>query len=67
MDDDLLERARALARRRGVSLQEPLRDQLRLLARNRSGADAARELLDLIQERCSSAATWSARWTGSTS
>lgn len=49
VDDDLLERARQLARRRGVSLQELVREQLRLLAGERSGADAARELLDLMQ------------------
>ena len=48
VDDDLLERARSLARRRGVSLQELMRDQLRLLAGERSGEDAARELLDLM-------------------
>lgn len=50
VDDDLLERARQLARRRGVSLQELIREQLRLLAGERSGADTARELLDLMQE-----------------
>jgi len=48
VDDDLLERARQLARRRGISLQELIREQLRLLAGERSGADAARELLDLM-------------------
>ena len=50
VDDDLLERARVLARRRGVSLQELIREQLRLLAGKRSGAEAARELLDLMEE-----------------
>lgn len=50
VDDELLERARQLARRRGVSLQELIRDQLRLLAGERSGSDAAREVLDLMQE-----------------
>lgn len=49
VDDDLLERARDLARRRGISLQELIREQLRLLAGARSGADAARELLDLME------------------
>lgn len=49
IDDDLLERARKLARRRGTSLQELIREQLRLLAGERSGADAARELLDLME------------------
>lgn len=49
VDDDLLERARVLARRRGVSLQELLREQLRTLAGVRTGADAARELLELME------------------
>ena len=48
VDDDLLERARSLARQRGISLQELIRDQLRLLAGERSGADAARELMELM-------------------
>lgn len=51
VDDDLLERARALARKRQVSLQELIREQLRLLTGERSGEDAARELLDLMNER----------------
>jgi len=51
VDDQLLERARELARRRGVSLQELIREQLRLLAGERSGAEAARELLDLMDTR----------------
>ena len=50
VEDDLLERARDLARRRGISLQELIRDQLRLLAGERSGADSARELLSLMDE-----------------
>lgn len=49
VEDDLLERARELARRRRISLQELIRDQLRLLVRERSGADAASELLDLME------------------
>lgn len=49
VDDDLLERARSLARRRGISLQELVREQLRMLAGARSGEDAARELLDLME------------------
>jgi len=48
VDDDLLERARELARKRGVSLQELLRDQLRTLTGERSGADVAEELLELM-------------------
>ncbi len=49
VEEELLERARELARRRGVSLQELIRDQLRLLAGERSGADVADELLELMQ------------------
>jgi hypothetical protein len=49
LDDDLLESARELARRRGISLQELILDQLRLLVGQRSGADTARELLDLME------------------
>jgi hypothetical protein len=51
VEDQLLERARELARRRGLSLQELIREQLRLVAGVRSGADAARELLDLMATR----------------
>lgn len=50
IDDDLLERTRSLARRRGMSLQELIREQLRLLAGTRSGAEAAQELLALMEE-----------------
>lgn len=50
IDDELLERARRLARQRGTSLQELIRDQLRLLAGERSGAEAGRELLDLMEK-----------------
>ncbi|HUF17463.1 MAG TPA: DUF6364 family protein [Thermoanaerobaculia bacterium] len=49
VEEELLERARALARRRGVSLQELIRDQLRLLAGERTGAEVADELLELMQ------------------
>jgi hypothetical protein len=49
VEDDLLERTRDLARRRGISLQELIREHLRLLAGQRSGADAAREVLDLME------------------
>lgn len=48
VDDELLERARELARRRGVSLQELLRDQLRKLAGSRTGGEVADELLELM-------------------
>lgn len=50
IDDELLERARRLARQRGTSLQELIRDQLRLLAGKRSGAAAGRELLELMEK-----------------
>ena len=48
VDDELLERARAMARRRGVSLQELIREQLRILAGERDGASVADELLDFM-------------------
>lgn len=48
VDDELLERARQLARRRGTSLQELIRDHLRLLTGERDGAAVAQELLDLM-------------------
>lgn len=48
VDDDLLEKARALARRRGVSLQALLREYLSTLVGERSGADVADELLELM-------------------
>lgn len=50
IEDDLLQRARELARRRGVSLQQLIRDQLRTLAGERSGAEVASELLELMEE-----------------
>jgi hypothetical protein len=50
LEEELLERARELARRRGVSLQELIREQLRLLAGERSGAEVADELLELMQK-----------------
>jgi hypothetical protein len=51
VDDELLERARDLARRRGISLQELLREQIRLLAGARSGAQVADELLELMRSQ----------------
>ena len=48
VDDELLLRARALARRRGVSLQEMLREYLRTLVGESSGKEAAAELLELL-------------------
>jgi hypothetical protein len=49
VDDHLLEEARSLARRRGVSLQELLREHLRTLVGERSGAEVADELLELMK------------------
>ena len=49
VDDDLLRRARDLASRRGISLQELLREHLRSLVAHRSGEDVAAELLDLME------------------
>jgi hypothetical protein len=49
VDDDLLERARAHANRRGVSLQELLREHLRSLVGDRSPESVAAELLDLME------------------
>lgn len=58
IDDELLDRARRLARRRGTSIDELIREQLRLVVGERcradaggarTGADAGRELLDLIE------------------
>jgi len=48
VDDDLLRRARDLARRRGVSLQDLLRDYLRSLAGDEPPEVVAEELLDLM-------------------
>ena len=48
LDDEHAERARRLARRRGTSLQELIREQLERIAGERRGADAGRELLDLM-------------------
>jgi len=48
VDDDLLRRARHLARQRGVSLQDLLRDYLRSLAGEEPGEAVAAELLDLM-------------------
>ena len=50
VDDELLQRARELARRRGVSLQELLRDYLRQLVGERPGDVVADELLALMDE-----------------
>jgi predicted transcriptional regulator len=49
LDDDLLERARELARRRGTSLQALLREQVSALVGERSGTDIAAELMELME------------------
>jgi len=48
VEDDLLEKARVLARRRGISLQELLREHIRTLVGERSGAEVAKELIELM-------------------
>lgn len=48
VEDEVLERARALARRRGMSLQELFREYLRTLVGERSGEAVAAELLELM-------------------
>jgi hypothetical protein len=50
IEEELLERARELARRRGISLQELIREQLRLLAGQRPGSEVAAELLALMND-----------------
>lgn len=50
VDDDLIERARELARRRGVSLQDLLRDYLRSLVGDRTASDVADELAAVWEE-----------------
>ena len=48
VDNDLLRRARELARRRGVSLQVLLRDYLRTLVSERPGEAIADELITMM-------------------
>lgn len=50
VDDKLLERARRVARGRGVSLQELLRQMLESLAGARTAHDDADELMALLRE-----------------
>ena len=49
IDDRILDRARALARRRGVSLQDLLRRYLESIAGERSREDVADELNRLMR------------------
>ena len=49
VDDELLRRAREMAARRGLSLQELLREHLRALVAERPAQDVADELLDLME------------------
>jgi len=51
VDDELLALAREAARRRGMSLQEYVRDCLRTLTGATSPADVADELLTLMVEK----------------
>lgn len=51
VDAELLERARRMARQRGASVQELLRDHLRALAGARSHAEVADELLALMSRK----------------
>jgi hypothetical protein len=50
VDDDLIERARDLARRRGVSLQDLLREYLRTLVGDRPATQVADELAAVWEE-----------------
>lgn len=49
LDEETLRKARALARQRGTSLQELLRQQLRSLVGEESGPSVAAELLSLME------------------
>jgi hypothetical protein len=51
LDDQLLERARKLAARRGTSVQELFRSYLEGLVGQQSGEAAASELLELMNQR----------------
>ena len=51
IDDRLLERARALARKRGISLQDLLRQYLESLAGEPSIEETADELMALMKEQ----------------
>jgi len=50
VDDDLLARAREVARGRGMSFQQLLREYLESIAGERSGAEVSRELFALMDE-----------------
>lgn len=49
VDDKVLERARLVARRRGVSLQELLRQMIESLAGSRTAEEDAAELIALLR------------------
>jgi len=51
LDDELLRRARALAGRRGTSVQAQIREHLRALVGVMLGEDAVVELLDLMKQQ----------------
>ena len=50
IDDELLARAREVASRRGVSLQQLIREHLEVMAGERSGSELAQELFALMDE-----------------
>jgi hypothetical protein len=50
VDDELLARAREVARARGMSLQQLIRQHLEALTGNRSGAEVADALFALMDE-----------------
>lgn len=49
VDDELLRKARKLAQRRGISLQDLLRDYLRSLVGEAPGEEVADELIELMR------------------
>lgn len=49
VDDKVLERARKVARRRGISLQELLRQMLESIAGSRTGNEDADALMTLLR------------------
>lgn len=50
VDEELVERARAVARQQGKSLNAMIRDFLESVSGKRSGAVLAREILELLDE-----------------
>jgi hypothetical protein len=50
VDDEVLERAREVARRRGMSFQQLVREYLESVTGAQSGAEVAQQLLTLMDE-----------------